>query len=269
MLISVCIPTYNGQQYIAESLKSVLKQSHHELEVVIADHGSSDSTLDIVKSFQDDRIRIVNTQRSSSIADNWNHAVRVSRGALIKVMGQDDILYSNALQSELAVLKSYETDVAFCFSNRDIINPASRVTLRPRRRQKGVGRVAAADLIRLIVRSGTNPIGEPVAVLFRRRVFEQVGGFRGDYVIDLDLYIRLLGAGDGVWTGECIGAFRVHAQSWGSNLIARQYSVIALSSALRNDRPQIVRQVDVVIGTARTVVLVPLRAIAQQLAGSR
>lgn len=267
MLISVCIPTYNGQQYIAESLKSVLKQSHHELEVVIADHGSSDSTLDIVKSFQDDRIRIVNTQRSSSIADNWNHAVRVSRGNLIKVMGQDDILYSNALQSELAVLNSYDHDVAFCFSNRDIINPASRVTLRPRRRQKGVGRVAAADLMRLIVRSGTNPIGEPVAVLFRRRVFEQVGGFRGDYVIDLDLYIRLLGAGDGVWTGECIGGFRVHAASWGSRLMISQFQNLLLFAELHRDRPDIIRKSDLVVGRLRAVIRTPIRIVVQQVNG--
>jgi len=269
MLISVCIPTFNGQQYIAESLKSVLGQSHSELEVIISDHGSSDSTLDIVKSFQDHRIRIVHTPQSSSIAENWNHAVYESRGDFVKVMGQDDVLYPNALERELAVMNIHEVDITFCFSDRDIINHSSRVTLRPRRRQKQVGRVAAADLLRFIVRSGTNPIGEPLAVLFRRGLLEQVGGFRGDYLIDLDLYVRFLSVGDGVWTGECVGAFRVHAGSWGSNLRTKQFSVVTLFAALRNEKPQIVRQSDLLIGSARTTVLVPLRVIMQQIAGRR
>lgn len=269
MLISICIPTYNGQRYIAESLRSALGQSHGELEVIVSDHGSSDSTLDIVKSFQDHRIRIVHTPRSSSIAENWNHAVYESRGNFVKVIGQDDVLYPNALERELAVMKSHEADIAFCFSDRDIINPSSRVMLRPRRRQKEVGRVAAADLLRLIVRSGKNPIGEPLAVLFRRGLFGQIGGFRGDYLIDLDLYVRLLAVGDGVWTGECVGAFRVHAGSWGSKLRTKQYSVVSLFAALRNERPQIVRQSDLLIGSARTTVLVPLRVVMQQIAGRR
>lgn len=269
MLISVCIPTYNGQRYIAESLRSVLGQSHGELEIIVSDHGSSDSTLNIVKSFHDHRIRIVHTPQSSSIAENWNHAVYESRGDFVKVIGQDDVLYPNALERELAVIDSHEADITFCFSDRDIINPSSRVMLRPRRRQKEVGRVAAADLLRLIVRSGKNPIGEPLAVLFRRGLFEQIGGFRGDYLIDLDFYVRLLGVGDGVWTGECVGAFRVHAGSWGSNLRMRQFSIIDLFSSLHRSNPQLVRQLDVLIGSARALVLVPLRVIVQQIAGRR
>lgn len=269
MLISVCIPTYNGERYIAESLRSVLGQSHSELEVIVSDHGSSDSTLDIVKSFQDHRVRVVSTPQSSSIAENWNHAVSESRGDLVKVMGQDDVLYPNALEGELAVMNSHQVDIAFCFSDRDIVNPASRVMLRPRRRHKQVGRVAADDLLRLIVRSGNNPIGEPLAVLFRRGFFEQVGGFRGDYLIDLDLYVRLLRVGDGVWTDECVGAFRVHAGSWGSNLRMRQFSIIELFSSLRKENPQLVRRLDVLIGSVRAIVLAPLRIIVQQIAGRR
>lgn len=267
MLISVCIPTFNGQQYIAESLKSVLGQSHSELEVIVSDHGSSDSTLDIVKSFQDHRIRIVHTPQSFSIAENWNHAVYESRGDFVKVMGQDDVLYPNALERELAVMNVHEVDITFCFSDRDIINSSSRVTLRPRRRQIQVGRVAAPDLLRFIVRSGTNSIGEPLAVLFRRGLLEQVGGFRGDYLIDLDLYIRLLGAGDGVWTGECIGGFRVHAASWGSRLMISQFQNLILFAELHRNRPDIIRKSDLVVGRLRAVIRTPIRIVVQQVNG--
>ena len=58
-MISVCIATYNGARYIAEQLASIVKQLSAEDEVVVSDDGSTDGTIDIVRSFNDRRIRVV------------------------------------------------------------------------------------------------------------------------------------------------------------------------------------------------------------------
>jgi len=269
MLVSVCIPTYNGEKYIVEAVRSVLDQRYRELEIIVADHGSSDSTLKAVTSLNDERIRIIHTLRSATVAENWNNSVAASSGSLVKVMGQDDILYPDALEKEVSAILQHGPDAAFCFSDRDIVDRSSRVSLRPSRRRGQAGIVVADQLLRLIVRSGTNPIGEPVAVLFRRESFDRVGGFRGDYVIDLDFYVRMLNVGNAVWSGARIGAFRVHAASWGSRLLAGQFKIIALFSEMRSNRPEVVRRSDLISGSARAIMPTPLRVMAQQVIGRR
>jgi glycosyltransferase involved in cell wall biosynthesis len=269
MLISVCIPTYNGQRFITEAVASVLNQSYREIEVIVSDHGSTDSTLEIVRAINDDRIRLVHTSRSSTVADNWNRAVSESRGAFVKVMGQDDVLYPTALETEIAVMGNQPPNVCMCFSDRDLIDTHGEVVRRVRRRL-GSTRVLNSDqLFRYVVRSGTNPIGEPVAVLFRRTAWEAVGGFRGRYVIDLDFYSRIAANGPTAWTGLCVGAFRVHADSWGSSMTTGQLAVIPLYGRLRGQRPETIRVWELLLGAARALVRTPIRLLAQHIVGRR
>ena len=61
MKVSVCLATYNGEKYIYDQLISILKQINKNDEVIISDDGSTDSTLDIVRSISDDRIKVYNS----------------------------------------------------------------------------------------------------------------------------------------------------------------------------------------------------------------
>lgn len=267
MLISVCIPTYNGERFIVETLNSVLNQSHPHLDVVISDHGSSDSTLELVNAIGDERVRVVHMPRGRSIAENWNNAVAASTASLIKVMGQDDVLYPEAIRAELSVMSACGSEVAFCFSDRDVIDPNGKVVFRPERSFGNSRKLRSTDLLRSVVVSGMNPIGEPVAVMFRKEAWRSVGGFRGEYVIDLDFYARLLTSYQGFWTGFRVGAFRVHADSWGSNLMARQFKIISLFGRLHHEQPSTIRRRDLVVGALRAVVRTTVRVIAQQVIG--
>jgi len=263
MLVSVCIPTFNGERFIRQTIQSVLSQSHSNLEVVISDHSSSDATLGIVRSFIDPRIRIVNTPRDVGIADNWNAAVFHARGSLVKVMGQDDLLYPKAIESEVDVMRTANALVGFCYSDRDVVG--ARGELIRRRRSKLGHTDESGELIRRIVRSGGNPVGEPVAVLFRRMAWEQVGGFRGSYVIDLDFYSRVLTRFSAVATNSCVGAFRVHRSSWGSRQLTQQFGVIAFYLQLRSNWAPNVALHDVFIGSTKAMIRTPLRILIQQL----
>ena len=76
-MISICIATYNGARYIGEQLASILKQLSAEDEVVVSDDGSTDGTLDIVRSFNDHRIRIVDgpQRHSPTLNLEWRCAM--------------------------------------------------------------------------------------------------------------------------------------------------------------------------------------------------
>lgn len=90
-MISVCIATYNGARYIGEQLASILKQLSAEDEVVVSDDGSTDDTLDIVRSLNDRRIRIVDGPRRHSPTLNFERALRNAKGDYVFLADQDDV----------------------------------------------------------------------------------------------------------------------------------------------------------------------------------
>ncbi|EEC7981789.1 glycosyltransferase, partial [Escherichia coli] len=91
-LVSIIIATYNSELDIAKCLQSVTNQSYKNIEIIIMDGGSSDKTLDIAKSFKDDRIKIV-SEKDRGIYDAWNKAVDLSIGDWVAFIGSDDVYY--------------------------------------------------------------------------------------------------------------------------------------------------------------------------------
>ena len=105
-MISVCIATYNGQQYISEQLSSILSQLGENDEVIVSDDGSVDSTLDIVRGFDDDRIRVVEGP-CKGVVCNFENALKHVKGDYIFFSDQDDIWTSDKVAVSLEYLKTY------------------------------------------------------------------------------------------------------------------------------------------------------------------
>lgn len=90
-MISVCIPTYNGQKYIKQQLESILIQLSQEDEIIISDDSSSDDTLKIIKAFNDSRITILENNKFHSPIYNLENALKNAKGDYIFLSDQDDI----------------------------------------------------------------------------------------------------------------------------------------------------------------------------------
>ena len=105
--LSVCLPTYNGEAYVAEALRSVLQQSYTDFEVVAVDDGSSDRTLEMLQAFADPRVRIYQNPHRRGIPGNWNAAVALARGEYVCVFHQDDVMLADNLARKIAL---FETD---------------------------------------------------------------------------------------------------------------------------------------------------------------
>lgn len=251
--ISVCIPTHNGAAYIGQTLKSVLAQSGIELEVIVADDASSDDTVEQVIALDDPRIRLLRASVNLGPEGNWNRALDAARGDYVKVMGQDDLLYDGCLADQAAVLGA-ERGVALVASRRDVVDGTGRAVVRSRGLAGMRGVVAPDRAVRAVVRSGTNPIGEPVAVLFSREARAAAGGFRGGlpYVIDLDYWCRLLDAGSLYAMAQTLCAFRVSTGSWSAKLAKEQSAQVRkLYAGLRDRRPNAITAADVALGSAK------------------
>ena len=97
-MITVCIATYNGECFVAEQIASILPQLAADDEIVLSDDGSTDRTLDIVRGFADERIRIVEGPRRHSPTLNFERALREAKGDYIFLADQDDVWLPNKVE---------------------------------------------------------------------------------------------------------------------------------------------------------------------------
>lgn len=101
-LISVIIPTLNAGKFLTTALQSVFLQTYSHFEVIMIDGGSSDSTLDLAKSYS--QIKIFQ-QESSGLASAWNEGIIKSKGEFIAFLDSDDIWLPNCLQNHIAAFQ--------------------------------------------------------------------------------------------------------------------------------------------------------------------
>jgi len=110
----VCIATYNGEKYIKKQLDSIVKQLDFEDEVIISDDSSTDATVNILKSYEDPRIRIFLDQKFRSPIFNFEHALSLARGEFIFLSDQDDLWLNNKVNMMLAALRESDVVISNC-----------------------------------------------------------------------------------------------------------------------------------------------------------
>lgn len=215
--VSVCIPTYRGAATIAAAIESVLAQSFSDFELVVIDDGSPDDTQSIVERFEDARLRYLRNPQNLGPEGNWNRCLKEAKGEYFKLLPHDDLLKPDCLLRQVDVLND-DTDqkIALVFCRRDILSPSGKILMQRGYPGANEGQINASAAIRACVRRGTNLIGEPGAVMFRKELAEKVGGFNSTnpYVIDLDYWFRLLFHGDAYFCKPILSSFRVSSQSW-------------------------------------------------------
>lgn len=104
MQVSVIMPAYDGERFIKESIESILAQTFKDFELVVVDDGSTDSTLEIVKSFDDERIKYFHKENSGNQAIPRNYGIKKAQGEFIAFCDQDDLWYPEKLEKQMAVI---------------------------------------------------------------------------------------------------------------------------------------------------------------------
>jgi teichuronic acid biosynthesis glycosyltransferase TuaG len=120
--VSVIMPTYNVENFISDSIQSVLDQTYQDWELVISDDGSTDGTLALLERFQesDTRIKLLRPHRNSGPAHARNLAIAAAQGRYIAFLDSDDLWKPMKLARQLAFMEG--RDIAFSFSSYDRID---------------------------------------------------------------------------------------------------------------------------------------------------
>lgn len=111
--ISIIIPVYNAEKYLSECLKSLLRQTLKEIEIICINDGSSDNSLSILENFQlkDSRIKIIN-QKNSGVAVTRNNGISLATGEFIGFVDSDDWVDEDYFEKLYNAAKKFNSDVA-------------------------------------------------------------------------------------------------------------------------------------------------------------
>ncbi len=222
--VSVCIPAYQGERHIAETVANVLAQTFTDFELVVLDNACTDRTAEIVRRFPDTRIRLERNPTTLPLPENWNRAIALCRAPLIKLLCADDLIHPRCLELQARPMLD-DPELALVACRQHMVDEYARV-LVPNRSLRGLlGNWHSRDVIRRVVRNGANPLGSPASMLFRRTDFDATGGFDGNQVftMDLDMWVRLLQHGDFLGLPETLAGFRLARGSVSGSAQRRDY----------------------------------------------
>ncbi len=103
--ISIILPVYNCEGYIHQSIDSILAQSYQNFELIIFNDASTDSTLDIINTYKDSRIRLINSPENKGYVAHLNHGLNIARGKYIARMDADDVCMPDRLKKQISFLE--------------------------------------------------------------------------------------------------------------------------------------------------------------------
>lgn len=170
-LISVCIPSYNCEQYIGETISCLLQQSYQELEVIVVDDGSGDATKDILASIADPRLKYSLQQKKGAAAAR-NVAFSLSTGDYIKFMDADDLINPGCIEAQLDRISKRPGCVASAGWGRFFASDASDFKLA---KEKVWNDLPGIDwLINSLMDTGANMM-QPGIFLIPRNIVERSG----------------------------------------------------------------------------------------------
>lgn len=132
IFVSVILPVYNGSQYIAEAINSILDQTHENFEIIVLDDGSTDETLALLSSFKDNRISVHTESNNKGIVYQLNKGLTLAKGDMIARMDADDISYPNRFQKQIEFLLNHPK-IQVLGSQAEKFGEISKITNYPKK----------------------------------------------------------------------------------------------------------------------------------------
>lgn len=137
-MISVCLATRNGSRYVGEQLTSILLQLSVDDEVVMSDDASTDDTLEIARSLNDNRVKILQHKHAIGIVSNFEASLKQSSGDVIFLADQDDVWLPGKVETTLTHLDHFDLVLSDCQIVDDQLHPIASLQNKKSKTQKGI-----------------------------------------------------------------------------------------------------------------------------------
>jgi glycosyltransferase involved in cell wall biosynthesis len=218
-LVTVLIPVFNGERFLAEAIDSVRSQTYANLEILVVDDGSSDATPDILRALASGDCRIVVLRKANGgIAAALNAGIAAARGDYLARMDADDVMLPGRIERQVAFLEA-NSDLGFCASSIEKIDMAGQTL------GEYISPITShAALRHLLARQTYFSFTHPT-VMFRKAHLDTLGGYSTAFepCEDLDLFLRFQAAGHpGLALADKLLKYRLHAKSVSATNALRQ-----------------------------------------------
>lgn len=184
-LVSIVLPVYNGEKFVAEALESILEQSHKPIEIIGVNDGSTDNSVEVIKRYPE---VLLISQENGGAASARNKGMAYCKGEYVAFLDHDDRWEPDKVQIQVSYLESHP-DAGFVLGTQRIfLEPGAELPDGVPRKNIGERTVAAG--------TGTTMI--------RRSVFEKVGPFNTDFINgeDTEWFVRAIELGYGFGVAE-------------------------------------------------------------------
>ncbi|MDQ7947328.1 MAG: glycosyltransferase family A protein [Pedobacter sp.] len=225
-LVSIIIPLYNAEKFIADTIQSALSQTWKNIEIIVVDDDSTDGSLAIAKKFEAKGVQVLH-QKNSGASAARNKGLSISKGKYIQFLDADDFITENKIEEQLIVLKDLPNHLGLCatvyfFDGEDPFQQ------KPIHEWYGIDTDDTADfIIKLyggpIVGQTFGGMIQPNAWLTPRTIIDRAGGWDESLSLDDDgeFFCRIMLAADGIrYTTAPVNYYRKFRK--GSNLSAKK-----------------------------------------------
>ena len=206
-LVSIIMPNYNSAKYVRDTINSVLNQTYQNWELLFVDDCSTDESVEIVRSFGDERIRIFSMKKNGGAALARNKAIDEANGRWIAFLDSDDLWIPEKLETQISFMQS--NNVAFSYTDYEVIDEYNNVmsVFKPRLDVCGYkdilkhNHIGCLTVIYDSVKIGKVPM--PTDAIKRE---------------DLACWLKILKTGEKAHClHECLAKYKVHSNSVSSN----------------------------------------------------
>jgi len=184
-LISVIMAVFNGEKYLHQAIKSVLEQTVADFEFVIINDTSTDNSINIIKSFNDSRIKLINNGSNIGLTKSLNKGIHFAKGRYIARQDADDISLPERFSLQITYFTKHP-EAVLVSGEMETIDEHGKVISQ--------SNLASSPIITRWYLLFYNRIGGHSQVMFRRNIVEKIGGYNENfrYTQDYELWLRLV-----------------------------------------------------------------------------
>lgn len=210
-LVSVIIPCYNHQDFVMQSLNSVINQTYHNLEIIVIDDGSKDKTPEILEKMSTEHDFFLEIQNNIGLSKTLNKAIKkYAKGKYISVIASDDYWELDKISKQVKFLEKFK-DNALVFGKAKIVDNNNVVLGNLGDNVTETLTFNSLLLDNKVIASTT---------MFRKDVWQSVGGFNEkSYIEDWDLWLKMAENYKIGFINEYLGFYRRHGSNMSSNLL--------------------------------------------------
>ncbi len=217
--VSVTIPCYNSERFIAETIQSVLDQTFTDFEIIIINDGSSDKTEEIVRSFAGPRVKYF-YQKNMGLSKTRNKLLELSSGEFIAFLDHDDVWFPHKLEKQM-VLFEKNPEVVLVYSDCLVVDANGESTGRWIRQNK----LYRGMVFRELLSCNFIPLS---TVVLKKTVFREVGNFLPyRNAEEYDLFLKCASRHLFDYVDEPLAKYRIHASNYG-----RMHSDVAFKETI-------------------------------------